>query len=123
VPKVPGGFLGNFSGLVDFSQAPQDVAARLFGWAMVRPLRRVIEERRGPALKIALALQIGFLRMTGRLLEAVRVVPPALWQHLGQQFGVAACGSGLAARYVSAPKDTLNTTPSTATPCSASILP
>jgi hypothetical protein len=37
-----------------------------------------------------LALQIGFLRMTGRLLEAVRVVPPALWRHLGKQFGVAA---------------------------------
>jgi TnpA family transposase len=52
--------------------------------------RRVIEERRGPALKIALALQIGFLRMTGRLLEAVRMVPPALWQHLGEQFGVTA---------------------------------
>ncbi len=52
--------------------------------------RRVIEERRGPALKIALALQIGFLRMTGRLLEAVRMVPPALWQHLGRQFEVAA---------------------------------
>jgi Domain of unknown function (DUF4158) len=51
--------------------------------------RRVIEERRGPALKIALALQIGFLRMTGRLLEAVRMVPPALWQHLGKQFDVA----------------------------------
>ena len=52
--------------------------------------RRVIEERRSPALKIALALQIGFLRMTGRLLEAVRMVPPALWQHLGTQFDVAA---------------------------------
>lgn len=36
--------------------------------------RRVIEERRGPALEIALALQIGFLRMTKRLLEAVRMV-------------------------------------------------
>jgi hypothetical protein len=35
------------------------------------------------------ALQIGFLRMTGRLLEAVRMVPPALWQHLGKQFDVA----------------------------------
>ncbi len=52
--------------------------------------RRVIEERRGSALKIALALQIGFLRMTGRLMEAVRMVPPALWRHLGQQFEVAA---------------------------------
>jgi len=35
--------------------------------------RRVIEVRRGTALKLALALQIGFLRMTGRLLEAVRM--------------------------------------------------
>jgi len=52
--------------------------------------RRVIEERRSSALKLALALQIGFLRMTGRLLEAVRIVPPALWRHLGEQFGVAA---------------------------------
>jgi hypothetical protein len=50
----------------------------------------VIEERRSSALKLALALQIGFLRMTGRLLEAVRIVPPALWGHLGEQFGVAA---------------------------------
>ncbi len=32
--------------------------------------RRVIDdERRSSALKLALALQIGFLRMTGRLLE------------------------------------------------------
>jgi hypothetical protein len=36
------------------------------------------DERRSPALKLALALQIGFLRMTGRLLEALRMVPPAL---------------------------------------------
>jgi hypothetical protein len=35
--------------------------------------RRVIEDRRGPAFQLALALQIGFLRMTGRPLEAVRI--------------------------------------------------
>jgi TnpA family transposase len=53
--------------------------------------RRVIDdERRTPALKLALALQIGFLRMTGRLLEALRMVPPALWRHLGVQFDVEA---------------------------------
>lgn len=52
--------------------------------------RRVIEERRRPELMLGLALQIGFLRMSGRLLEAVRVVPPALWRHLGQQFNAAA---------------------------------
>lgn len=47
---------------------------------------RVIEERRRPELKLALALQIGFLRMSGRLLEAVRIVPPLLWKHLGVRF-------------------------------------
>jgi hypothetical protein len=30
------------------------------------------------------------LRMTGRLLEALRVVPPALWRHLGAQFDIEA---------------------------------
>lgn len=52
--------------------------------------RRVVEERRSPVLKLALTLQIGFLRMSGRLLEAVRIVPPPLWRHLGEQYGVAA---------------------------------
>jgi Domain of unknown function (DUF4158) len=36
---------------------------------------------------LGLALQIGFLRMSGRVLDAVRIVPPALWKHLGSQFG------------------------------------
>jgi len=50
----------------------------------------LIEERRRPELKVGLALQIGFLRMSGRLLDAVRIVPPALWEHLGSQFSIAA---------------------------------
>jgi Domain of unknown function (DUF4158) len=49
--------------------------------------RALIEARRGPSLKLGLALQIGFLRMSGRVLDAVRIVPPALWKHLGNQFG------------------------------------
>jgi hypothetical protein len=49
--------------------------------------RALIEARRGPSLKLGLALQIGFLRMSGRVLDAVRIVPPALWKHLGSQFG------------------------------------
>ena len=65
------------------------------------PERRVIDdERRTPTLKLALALQIGFLRMTGRLLEALRMVPPVLWRHLGTQFGIEAPDSGLAAHDV-----------------------
>jgi hypothetical protein len=51
---------------------------------------RIIEERRRPELKLGLALRIGFLRMSGRLLDAVRMVPPLLWRHLGERFSVAA---------------------------------
>jgi TnpA family transposase len=52
--------------------------------------RRVIEQRRTPALKLGLALQTGFLRMSGRPLDAFRVVPANLWRHLGAQFAVEA---------------------------------
>src|SRR5271167_3241670 len=52
--------------------------------------RQIIEDRRRPTLKLGLALQIGFLRMSGRLLDAVPMVPPALWRHLGTQFAIAA---------------------------------
>jgi len=71
------------------------------------PKRRVIDdERRTPALKLALALQIGFLRMTGRLLEALRMVPPVLWRHLGAQFD-RGTGLGLASHDIPAPTDPL----------------
>lgn len=52
--------------------------------------RQLIEDRRQPTLKLGLALQIGFVRMSGRLLDAVPMVPPALWRHLGTQFEIAA---------------------------------
>jgi hypothetical protein len=52
--------------------------------------RQVIEQRRRSALKLGLALQIGFLRMSGRVVDAMRVVPAVLWRHLGEQFKVAA---------------------------------
>jgi len=52
--------------------------------------RQIVEHRRRPTLKLGLALQIGFLRMSGRLLDAVPMVPPALWRHLGSQLAIAA---------------------------------
>lgn len=45
-----------------------------------------IDERRNPALRLGLA-HIGFLRMRGRSLDAFRIVPPALWVHLGAVLG------------------------------------
>ena len=41
--------------------------------------RQVIEDRRGSGLQLGLALQIGFLRMSGRVLDAVRIVPAVFW--------------------------------------------
>ncbi|MBK5207357.1 MAG: Tn3 family transposase [Polaromonas sp.] len=51
--------------------------------------RELIDARRGNALKLGLALHIGFLRLSGRLLNSVRVVPSALWRHLGNEIGIA----------------------------------
>ena len=46
--------------------------------------RELIEARRGNRLKLGLALHIGFLRMSGRLLDAFRVIPSVLWRHLAR---------------------------------------
>lgn len=55
------------------------------------PAERVlIDARRGDAHKLGLALHIGFLRTSGRLLDAFRIVPPGLWRHLGNALGVDA---------------------------------
>jgi len=40
--------------------------------------RMVIDERRKPLHRVGLALQIGFLRMSGRQLDAFQSVPAAL---------------------------------------------
>lgn len=55
-----------------------------------RAEREVIDARRSNSLKLGLALHIGFLRMSGRLLSTFRVVPPTLWRHLGNELGIDA---------------------------------
>ena len=52
--------------------------------------REAINARRGDAHKLGMALHIGFLRMSGRLLGAFRVIPVTLWRHLGSELGLAA---------------------------------
>ena len=73
-------------------ELPRDISAfELQSFFTFSPAElKLIEARRGAALKLGLALHIGFLRMCGRLLNAFRVVPPLLWSHLGTQFGVDA---------------------------------
>jgi hypothetical protein len=50
----------------------------------------VIAARRGATHKLGLALHIGFLRLSGRSLNAVRVLPASLWAHLGKELDVRA---------------------------------
>lgn len=52
--------------------------------------RELIAARRGNRLKLGLALHIGFLRMSGRLLDAFRVIPSVLWRHLSSELGIDA---------------------------------
>ncbi|CAB3802936.1 hypothetical protein LMG28614_05705 [Paraburkholderia ultramafica] len=52
--------------------------------------RELIAVRRGNRLKLGLALHIGFLRMSGRLLDAFRVIPSVLWRHLSAELSIDA---------------------------------
>jgi TnpA family transposase len=47
-----------------------------------------ISGRRTSVNRMAFALQLGFLKMTGRTLNSVEIVPPAVLEHLGRQVGV-----------------------------------
>jgi hypothetical protein len=48
----------------------------------------IIQRRRTPALKLGLALHMGFVRMSGRPLDAFRVLPVVLLRHLGKELGI-----------------------------------
>lgn len=52
--------------------------------------RRAIDTCQTETHKLGLALHLGFLRLSGRHLEPRRIVPAALWRHLGTQIGVTA---------------------------------
>ncbi|MEQ5844410.1 MULTISPECIES: Tn3 family transposase [Paraburkholderia] len=50
--------------------------------------RARIDSRRTDLYRLAVALQVGFLKMTGRPLDSYKQTPTALWRHLGRQLGV-----------------------------------
>ncbi len=50
--------------------------------------RAQIDSRRTDLYRLAIALHVGFLRMTGRPLDSDRQIPTILWRHLGQQLDV-----------------------------------
>src|SRR5579864_404303 len=50
--------------------------------------RSLIDARRNDLYRLAVGLHIGFVRMTGRTLDACKQIPKTLWAHLGAQLGI-----------------------------------
>ncbi|MFP1133373.1 DUF4158 domain-containing protein, partial [Asticcacaulis sp. W401b] len=46
---------------------------------------KVISQRRTAPNRIAFALQVGFLKMTGRLLNSVEIVPASIFEAIGDK--------------------------------------
>jgi hypothetical protein len=44
-----------------------------------------VATRRGPLNRLSVALQIGYLRMTGRMLNSYQILPVAILEHIGAQ--------------------------------------
>lgn len=51
--------------------------------------RRAVHRRRRPLNRLGVALQVGFLRLTGAPLNSVEMIPPQVLAHLGAELGVA----------------------------------
>jgi hypothetical protein len=47
-----------------------------------------VATRRGPLNRLSVALQIGFLRMTGRMLNSYQILLVGVLEHLGTQLGL-----------------------------------
>ena len=76
-----------FLGLRDIPAALDDFELTTFFSYSAAELA-VIRSLRKPLHRIGLALHMGFIRMSGRTLDAVDRIPKVLWSHLGTQLGI-----------------------------------
>ncbi len=88
-----------YLGLRDLPRELTEFELQAF-FSFSRAEHELIARRRGDSLKLGLALHIGFVRMSGRPLNSVRVVPPVLLAPPGPRAGHRRARSGLAARPV-----------------------
>lgn len=51
--------------------------------------QRTVDRRRRPLNRLGVALQIGFLRLTGTPLNSVEMIPPRVLAHIGVELGIA----------------------------------
>ncbi len=56
-------------------------------FTLTKPELEAVQTRRGTLNRLGIALQLGFVKMTGRVLNSVHVLPPAILAHIGEQLG------------------------------------
>ena len=52
-------------------------------FTLTKPELEAVQTRRGTLNRLGIALQLGFIKMTGRVLNSVHVLPPAILAHIG----------------------------------------
>jgi hypothetical protein len=83
------GWQTSYLGLRDLPSELSEFELQAF-FSFSRAEQELIARRRSDSPKLGLALHIGFARMTGRPLNSVRAVPPALLRHLGRELDITA---------------------------------
>ena len=81
------GWHGTYLGLREIPRELSEFELQAF-FTFSSTERAWVQRRRGPALRLGLALHIGFVRMSGRPLDAFRVLPVALLRHLGRELDI-----------------------------------
>lgn len=64
--------------------------------------RRAVHRRRRPLNRLGVALQVGFLRLTGAPLNSVEMIPPQVLAHLCGELGLHRSGLPQSARSTAA---------------------
>jgi hypothetical protein len=76
-----------YLGLAEFLPAIASAEVDQF-FTLSREELAAVESRRGPLNRLSVGLQIGFLRMAGRILNSCQIVPAAVLAHLGRQLNL-----------------------------------
>src|SRR5512143_424057 len=67
---------------------PEELSAWELDFTLSPDELDTVEQRYQGLHRLGAALQLGFLRMTGCTLDAMRLVPPSLLHHLAKQLGI-----------------------------------
>ena len=76
-------------GVEEFSETLSALEIEYF-FALERAELAEVRRRRGPMNRLAVALQMGFIKMTGAPLTLVQLIPATVLDHVGRQLGMGA---------------------------------